>query len=91
MGDKYDELSERVEHLEKSLKQLKNSANPRAPRKPSEYNLFVGKRCEELRKEHPDYKQDKIFTMAVNDWNEKKKEASADKSEEPKKTRAKKA
>lgn len=86
---------EEFDLLKSEVSQLKKTSAPKKPRNPSEYNIFVGKKCQELKAKNADMKQSEIFELAVKAWNQQKEmisvsdqttdEKTEEKTEEPKK------
>tara|TARA_B100001094_G_scaffold268965_1_gene272911 strand:- start:1549 stop:1782 length:234 start_codon:yes stop_codon:yes gene_type:complete len=75
LGAEITALKQRVAELEEQKPAIEIPAKPKVKRAPSPYNLFMQKRCAELKKENPDMKLPQLSKMIAAEWKEKKASA----------------
>jgi hypothetical protein len=72
------DLGAEITALKKRVAELETSKAPEVPAKakvkrpPSAYNLFMQKRCAELKKENPEMKLPQLSKIVGAEWKEKK-------------------
>lgn len=71
LEEKVKTLEEKYVNLEKTGGKKKRVANP--DRKPSEYNMFMKKTYEELKKENPEMTHQEKFSECAKRWTASKK------------------
>lgn len=70
LEEKVKALEEKYAALEKSAGKKKRTSNP--DRKPSEYNMFMKKTYEELKKENPEMSHQERFSECAKKWSSSK-------------------
>lgn len=65
LEESFAKLSKQID--KKNLKPTKEKSS----RPPSEYNVFIKKKYEEIKKENPDIQHKEIFAMCIAAWNER--------------------
>ena len=68
--EEFNNLLKKVVRLEKTSGKLPKSL--RKKRAPSEYNLFIGKKIKEIKKNTPDIGHTDAFSKAVKLWKKEK-------------------
>ena len=66
--EEFDKLKAKVESLTpQHIEKVKKT------REPSEYNIYIGQKCKEIKLQNPELKQSDVLKMAAGKWKNEKK------------------